>query len=89
MSTETSRQFVDRICFFCGEAIQEKAERHHIRPRRTFRRGDNHRKDNIALCHSSCHREWHHRFDNPRMKWWEYKRAFEPIGFGEGVFAGD
>lgn len=82
-----SNSTTPRMCFFCSREIVGRYERHHIRPRRTFRKGDNHRKDNIAPCHPRCHQTWHRRFDHPRMKWGEYKRAFEPLKFGAGIFA--
>ena len=74
-------------CWLCGEELREKPERHHVKPRRYFRRGQNHRRGNIVKVHPSCHRRLHMEIDNPRLKWWQFKELMEPINYGENVFA--
>ena len=74
-------------CFFCGEPNGGKLSKHHVRPRRFYKRGENHKKDNLAPSHSECHQEWHRKHDNPRLKWWQWEREVAPQKFGENVFA--
>ena len=74
-------------CFFCHQPIQGKAENHHRICRRYFRKGSDHRKGNIVKVHPECHRRFHFEVENPRWKFWQFKKEMEPIKFGEGVFA--
>lgn len=76
-------------CWLCKKPIKGKAERHHIFPRRYYRRGAGHRRNNIAKVHSTCHRRLHTEVENCRWKWWQFKREMEPLKYGEGIFAGD
>lgn len=85
---DTSRPSV-RLCFFCGNPIEGKAERHHVKPRRYFRHGADHRRDNIVKVHTECHRRFHKEVEDCRWKWWQFREALEPLNYGEGVFAGD
>lgn len=88
MSSATTRQSV-RICWLCGEEIIGKSERHHVKPRRYFKRRDDHRRDNLVKVHTECHRRFHKEVEDCRWKWWEFEKNLAPINFGEGVFAGD
>lgn len=76
-----------RKCFFCGKLITGKAQKHHIRPKRLYRKGEDHKRHNLAPCHPECHLTWHREHDNPRLKRWQWEREFERIDFGEGIFA--
>lgn len=76
-----------RRCWFCQEEITGLAERHHRIPKRTFRRGEDHRRNNIVWSHPDCHRSWHRYFDNPSIRHrQQYLDRFGP-SLGEGVFA--
>lgn len=76
-------------CWFCQQPIMGKAERHHVKPRRYFRKREDHRRGNIVNVHSDCHRTLHREYDNARWSWREFVEAMEPLKFGEGLFAGD
>ena len=78
-----------KTCFFCGQPIKGKAEKHHIRPRRLFRKGENHRRNNLAPAHHDCHQTWHRTMDKPRLKRWQWEQEFASINFGRGIYSGD
>lgn len=83
-----SKRTTAKVCFFCGKHIRGKHEKHHVKPKRYFRRGSNHRRGNIVKVHSECHCRLHHEVENCRWKWWQFKGALEPLNRGEGGFAG-
>ena len=78
-----------KTCFFCGKPIEGKASKHHVRPRRFYRQGEDHKRGNLRPSHFDCHQTWHRKHDKPRLKWWQWQREFAPLNFGENIFAGD
>jgi 5-methylcytosine-specific restriction endonuclease McrA len=75
------------ICYFCNRPIIGKAERHHRTPRRYIKRGYADATDNVVLAHSECHRRLHKEYDDSHWKLSEFRKAMEPINYGEGIFA--
>lgn len=76
-------------CYFGNHPIKGKAERHHIVPRRYWKKGESHRRNNLAWCCPEHHARWHREFDNPRLSLDGYLNAFGALALGKGVFDGD
>lgn len=76
-----------KVCFFCQQPIIGKAERHHITPRRYFRKGQCHRRGNTAHSHTSCHRRFHFELDEPRISLEGYLKRFGFTNPAFGIFA--
>jgi hypothetical protein len=74
-------------CFFCQREIEGRHENHHRLPRRFYKRGTDHRSGNLVPVHHDCHVRFNRELDNPHWKLREFKRAMEPINYGEGIFA--
>jgi 5-methylcytosine-specific restriction endonuclease McrA len=77
-------------CFFCKDTVyndHRPVDRHHRLPRRYFKRGQDHRSNNIVLAHSECHVRFGLEHDRPAMRLQEYIPYMETINWGEGIYS--
>ena len=77
-------------CHFCLRNLIEvgrAVDNHHLLPRRYFKKGEDHRRNNLAKVCTSCHRTFHQQYDNPRYSIREYLDLMDRIDWGRGLFS--
>ena len=81
---------MEELCHFCSRRLIEvgrAVDNHHLVARRYFKKGEDHRRNNLVRVCTDCHRSWHRTYDSPRYSITEYLDLMSQLDWGRGIFA--